>query len=789
MSQAQTRPEEQSQGGLHQAGAGLKSGPQGEPPSAQTWRRIGIFSLALSLRLLYLFLIQHTPFFDSPIVDAQTYDEQAQAIAQGQLGPDGAYWQPPLYPLLLGGFYALFGRELLWVRVVQAIVGALTCTLAAELSARRAGALAGWATGIALACYGPLIFFDGELLVPVLSLFLDMLALFLLYPLLGRSVPQPRSGSPDASAWQRPGLSGLVLGFSAIARPTILLFAGWAGIRLLLSTDRPPQRGALRLGWALAFGAGLLLPILPVTAWNMLKAHEPVLISSNGGVNFYLGNHPQMLQVLAIRPGLGWKALMRQPQEAGIQGDAAISQWWIDQTLALAKAEPGSVLRNLGTKLLFVLEAFERYRNVDMTFFQEQFVPSLRFTLGWGLLLPLALLGRLTGRGRRDRALLDGFLAAQLCGLLLFFVVARYRLSLVPVLAIYAGEGVQCVALLLRRARAAGMEGAPLHTLRAPLAALLVLIPLMHWDPTGTQHVDPAEGFNLVGQAHSNQGRRAEAVAAFQRALQVQPGYIDAVFNLGREYQLMGDCSRALPLYLRALEHYPKDRDVLSNTGVCELALEQRTAGLTHLEEASQLYPGQADVHFNLAQAYAQERRYPEALKILTRALALHPTEVILLQARQDWEAALGLEQQLALLLREPLPTSPDRPLDAVIRLNNEGHVLLRERALEEALSRMVRCLTLSRGYAVGWLNLGQVLYASTRVAEAEQAFSRALVLQPGYPAARLGQALCLSRIPGRTQEAVLIAQGLLQEQNPQVKLEAERLLSQLESLPSRPEQ
>jgi len=85
-----------------------------------------VFLLALVLRATVA--IQYTrsdPFADRPVIDEAAYDRWALEIAHGHLTSDRAFFQEPLYSYLLGAFYALFGRDLLAVRLVQATLGAI----------------------------------------------------------------------------------------------------------------------------------------------------------------------------------------------------------------------------------------------------------------------------------------------------------------------------------------------------------------------------------------------------------------------------------------------------------------------------------------------------------------------------------------------------------------------------------------------------------------------------------------------------------------------------------------
>ncbi len=67
-----------------------------------------------------------------------------------------------------------------------------------------------------------------------------------------------------------------------------------------------------RAGWVLL---GAILAIAPVTARNWIQGRELVLISSNGGINLYLGNNPRHDETVGLRPG---------PRLAGARPGAAL---------------------------------------------------------------------------------------------------------------------------------------------------------------------------------------------------------------------------------------------------------------------------------------------------------------------------------------------------------------------------------------------------------------------------------------------------------------------------------
>ena len=192
---------------------------------------LAVFLLALAVRVVYVAQIRDNPFFESPVIDALTYHERAVALTQGVWHEQEVFWQPPLYPYFLGVLYSVFGPKIAVARSVQLLLGAAICALMALLARRLHGPLAGWTAGITLALCGTMIFFEGELLNPVLSIALNTGALLLLIPRAPDSARDGPFSAGNLSDFGRLPLgrwvgAGLLLGLSAICRPDILLFAG-----------------------------------------------------------------------------------------------------------------------------------------------------------------------------------------------------------------------------------------------------------------------------------------------------------------------------------------------------------------------------------------------------------------------------------------------------------------------------------------------------------------------------------------------------------------------------------
>src|SRR5262249_37663481 len=139
-----------------------------------------IFLTALAVRLVHVWQMRASPFFSVLLGDSRGYDEWARRIAGGEWIGTDVFYQAPLYPYLLGVIYAVAGRHLLLVRVVQALIGSASCGLLALAAERFVSRRASVAAGLMLALYAPAIFFDGLIQKSVLDVFFLCVGLYLI---------------------------------------------------------------------------------------------------------------------------------------------------------------------------------------------------------------------------------------------------------------------------------------------------------------------------------------------------------------------------------------------------------------------------------------------------------------------------------------------------------------------------------------------------------------------------------------------------------------------------------
>src|SRR3974377_1358387 len=174
-----------------------------DDPAARFGREaLLIFAVALAVRLVHLWSMRNSPFFDVLLGDAQSYDTWARQIAAGDWMGAGVFYQAPLYAYFLGALYTIH-RSLTLVRVCQAVIGAGACVLLGRATRHLFGKTAGLFAGLMLALYAPAVFFDGLVQKSVLDIFFLCLLLALVTGFKADPSPRaPRARAETSGSWR-----------------------------------------------------------------------------------------------------------------------------------------------------------------------------------------------------------------------------------------------------------------------------------------------------------------------------------------------------------------------------------------------------------------------------------------------------------------------------------------------------------------------------------------------------------------------------------------------------------
>jgi len=396
-------------------------------------RRIhaAVFLLAFLARLAFQGLA--VGFDSPPRDDAEQYDSIAWSLAQGgpYLADDGyRSHRAPGYTYLLAGTYAIAGHSWMAGRVVQALTGAMTCSLLLALGAATVGPAIGLFAALAYAVFPYAIFFCGFLLTEPLCALLTVAATYALW--------RARSGLAWGALW------GFLCALAALTRPPMALLLALGVIALVWRGEARFRKLALATA---VFG----LTLLPWTIRNYAVHHRIVPVTTMGGWVLWEGNNP----AAAVDPDLRGRAIHNSPEEDGAPAGLPETEqdaYYFRAALRFMRTHASDMPGLMGRKLARVFNLFPQLES-----------RALRWIARLTLLpvLVCAVAGAVVAIARREAwlAMLLVPVAAVTVTGVVYWADARIRAPADPCIMLLAAYG--CAAMGSRLSRFSRKPASP----------------------------------------------------------------------------------------------------------------------------------------------------------------------------------------------------------------------------------------------------------------------------------------------------------------------------------------
>ena len=609
----------------------------------------GILLFGLALRMVYLAEVADSPAFRYPSFDAEFHDYWARCLVTGdwpapQFHPDPriretSFFRPPGYPYFLAGVYFITGSSHLAARLVQMLLGLASCGLAFTLARRLFGHAVGLMCAALMSCYWVFIYFEGELLAPVLEVFLALATLNVL------------ARWPLRTTYKNTILAGVLDGLFALVRPNALVLAPVALVWILWMARRRKDYTCFKVA-LVGFPLGLGLAIAPTTLRNYVVAGEWVPISSNGGINLYIGNNEYTDCVTPNLPILGdvttmtsWSCFDEPAITAAVEKiegrplkSSEVSRFFERKAFSYMAANPGKTLGLAWKKTLYFWGPDEISNN-KVDHYERTHSRVLKFLPGFPAALALSLMGVLIlclelraagksgGAGAESMpsrieltALLLAFVIAYFASHLPFFIAGRFRVPVIPILLLFGAYGIERVgAMVVARdlTRAAIWIGV---LALGYLGASRQLAP--YRPDLGAWHFDR-------GVAYQKQGNTDLARTEFQYAVELgdKPNAL-ALNNLGVALKKMGREHEAIERFEQAVAVNPRYLDARRNLAVALLRMDKPAAAANHLLEIVRLDPQDVASRFNLGVCFMVQSKPDEAIAWFRETIRLNPNHL-----------------------------------------------------------------------------------------------------------------------------------------------------------------
>jgi tetratricopeptide (TPR) repeat protein len=270
------------------------------------------------------------------------------------------------------------------------------------------------------------------------------------------------------------------------------------------------------------------------------------------------------------------------------------------------------------------------------------------------------------------------------------------------------------------------------------------------WTDTVAKNPDCWMAHNNLGNALLQKGRADEALEQFQKALEINPIYVDAHSNLGAALFQKGQVDSAIVQYKNALEINPNYAQANYNLGLALLQKGQVEDGIAQYKKAVKINPYYPEAHNNLGNALLQNGQVDEALEQFQKALEINRNYV---DAHCNLGVALFQKGQVDDAVAEYKRAVEINPNYVEARYNL-GNALFKKGQPDEAIEQFQKALEINPNYVNAHTNLGVALFRKGQLDKAVAQFQEAVEIDPNSFAIRynLGNALLQE---GQLDEAI----------------------------------
>jgi tetratricopeptide (TPR) repeat protein len=580
---------------------------------------IWIFLIALLIRFIYFYANIYSPYFQCPILDQVYIDDLGMDIASGKVIGDKVYFRAPFYPLVLGAVYSISIQDRFFtIRIFQHILGAILCVIMFLLTKNVFNRVSGIVAGILTMFYGPLIFYEGEILIEFFFLFLNALSLYLL-------ILAVKKKSKFFFL-----LSGIALSLSIITRPNILLFVPVVFLWILFLRRTKIIQILFN---AILFILPIILLVSIVTVRNYVVGKDFVLISSQGGINFYLGNNPNSDGMTPkTKKRYEWHGKYKDSVEEyakryleEVKGEplspSQVSDYWYQKAVNYIKSQPFDWLKLMFKKSVLFWNNYE-IKNVKNYYFCKRYSHLLKIVpFSFGVIATLGIFGLIINISRRPSymsLLLILYIFVFMFSIILYFVCDRLRLPVIVGLIPFAGSGVDYFV---------NLDFKKMKTFILYIVILLTggLFTFVDWYHIKSS--DYSQEFWSVGNCYQKLKDYQNAIESYKTSIEYDKNFPETHLNLGNCYWAIGDFEKAKQSYEEVIRLDVNNARAFNNLGVYSEKKDDIEKALEYYKKSISLSPDYSRAKTNLGTLLLKLGQIDEGKNLLEESLKLDDSD------------------------------------------------------------------------------------------------------------------------------------------------------------------
>jgi len=291
-----------------------------------------------------------------------------------------------------------------------------------------------------------------------------------------------------------------------------------------------------------------------LTIKNYVDTKEFAPLAANFGITFFEGNNRFAKGIYMDPPGLNIDQDFTGQAIASFIADRPLkksetSSFWMHEAWNVITIKPAHFVKLLGLKLAYYWNRAE-IPNAESYDYAKNYSPFYSFPLvGFSIAGIFGLIGIAFAWKKhwKRTIVLQLFVFTHMVSIIMFFITARYRISIIPVLLIFASMAITYGFVLLRKKENKKLLA---YAIIAICASFIVLFP---WKALNNNKF-LASTYNNLGLFYSANNNNVLARQFYEKALCVCPTFWKTYNSLGNFYVENGEKEKALSYYLQGLK-------------------------------------------------------------------------------------------------------------------------------------------------------------------------------------------------------------------------------------------
>jgi tetratricopeptide (TPR) repeat protein len=226
--------------------------------------------------------------------------------------------------------------------------------------------------------------------------------------------------------------------------------------------------------------------------------------------------------------------------------------------------------------------------------------------------------------------------------------------------------------------------------------------------PAASEPSQQALTFYNEGLNASNSGNYDQAIQFYDRALEIDPNYIDALDGKGYVLDNLARYDEAITYCDKVLAIDPNNIDALINKGVALNGLARYDEAITYYDKALTIDPNDVAALSNKGNSLNNLGRYDQAIEYSNRALDINPNDAYSLNTKGWSLNGLARYDEAITYYDKVLAIDPNN-IDA---LNDKGAALANLARYDQAIEYYDRALSIDPNYSLAANNKNIALNA-----------------------------------------------------------------------------